>query len=123
MKFTRKVTSALIALILLVPGATTPASSQTTLVRTEPEQPQTIIDPKVADTVDTGAGRVGQRQSRDELARVTNGQPLARIDSRIGNRVQSRVRNRLDRNYHPTANATSPFEVAEQRSTRVNGHR
>lgn len=117
MKFARKVTFALIA---LVPAAAAPASAQTAPLRAEPEQPQAIIDPKVADTVDTSAGRVGQRQSRDELVRVTNGQSLARIESRIGNRVQSRLRNRLDRNYDPTANATSPFEVAEQRSTRVN---
>lgn len=117
MKSALTITFTLIALAL---AAGAPASSQSAPERADPEQPPAIVDPKVADTVDTGAGRVGQRQSRDELARAANGQPLARIDSRIGNRVQSRLRNRLDRNYDPIANATSPFKEAEQRSIRVN---
>lgn len=113
-----------VAFAVIVLASAAPAPAQTMPMRAEPEQPQPIVEPTVvAGTVDTGAGRVGQRQSRDELARTTNGQPLARIESRIDNRIQSRLRNRLDQNYDPTANATSPFKVAEERSIRVGQRR
>ena len=65
-------------------------------------------------TADTGIGEVGQRQT----VRVGPAmrEPLDRIGSRINNRVQNRIRNRIDRNYNPTANATSPFVVAEEQA-------
>lgn len=59
---------------------------------------------------DSAVGEVGQRQSRDQLE--TGTLPTARLNGRIQNRVQSRIRNRIDRYYNPTANATSPFQVA-----------
>ncbi len=67
----------------------------------------------VARTADTGAGEIGQRQTRSKAA--PNIEPLGRINNRIEARVQNRLRNRLDRNYDPTANATAPFERAEDR--------
>lgn len=57
------------------------------------------------------AGRVGQRQTRTQMAPLTP--PMARINSRIANRVQSRIRNRVDRNYSPQGNPSSPFAIAE----------
>lgn len=60
------------------------------------------------------AGKVGQRQTREEAA--PNLQSLRRVQNRISNRVQSRLRNRIDRFYDPQANATSPFEVASDQA-------
>ncbi len=50
-------------------------------------------------------GLVGQRQLG---VRALPARPTARIN----NRVQARLRNRIDRFYDPAANAASPFEVA-----------
>lgn len=67
-----------------------------------------------ARTADTGVGEVGQRQKfEDDFANI---KPLGRIENRIRNRVENRIRNRIDRDYEPTANATSPFEKAEERN-------
>jgi hypothetical protein len=68
---------------------------------------------------DSAAGRAGQRRTRyqDPAAAA-----VMRISSRIANRVQSRIGNRIDPNYSPTANATSPFETASER-TRTPGRR
>ena len=65
-------------------------------------------------TADTGIGEVGQRQTASDTKTGKN--PLDRIDNRIQNRVQNRIRNRIDRTYDPTANATSPFNDANQRT-------
>lgn len=65
-------------------------------------------------TAQTGIGEVGQRQEPAESA--PNLRPLDRLESRVQNRVQNRIRNRIDRNYDPKANATSPFETAEDRA-------
>lgn len=58
---------------------------------------------------------IGQRQSRGDGA--TNIEPVRRQSNRIQNRVQNRIRNRIDRNYDPQANATSPFEVAAEKTS------
>lgn len=59
-------------------------------------------------------GEVGQRQTREEAA--PNLQSLRRVQNRVSNRVQLRLRNRIDRFYNPQANATSPFEVASDQA-------
>lgn len=64
-------------------------------------------------TADTGIGEVGERTSA-----IVNVDPMGRLESRIQNRVQNRIRNRIDRNYDPMANATSPFERADQQTRR-----
>jgi hypothetical protein len=71
-------------------------------------------DQKVGGVANSPVGQAGTRQSPAQLAGQI--EPMARIDSRIANRVQSRIRNRIDPNYDPNANATSPFEVAGERS-------
>ncbi len=71
-----------------------------------------IIDARAARTVDIGAGRIGERQTREGTARQTGVEPMARIQNRVANRVQSRLRTRIDRTYDPRAHATSPFAVA-----------
>lgn len=63
---------------------------------------------------DSTVGKVGQRQTREELEAVTG--PMDRIENRIANRVQNRIRNRIDRYYDPLANAISPFVVAAERA-------
>ena len=62
----------------------------------------------------SAVGQAGQRQTRDQ--NTLHVDPLDRIDSRIANRVQSRLRNRIDRFYDPRANATSPFTVASEQA-------
>lgn len=70
---------------------------------------------------ETAVGEVGQRQTRsNEQADIG---PRGRLNSRLANRVQSRLRNRIDRYYDPRANTTSPFEVASERSTRIQSPR
>lgn len=71
--------------------------------------------PAVAQKISGGTGRssvgqVGQRQTRDQ--NPAGIEPLARINNRLQNRVQSRQRNRIDRFYDPRVDVTSPFAVA-----------
>lgn len=76
--------------------------------------PHSLAQTTVAgDVATSSAGRVGQRQAREES--VPGVAPMARIDSRIQNRIQSRLRTRIDREYNPSANAVSPFETAADR--------
>lgn len=65
---------------------------------------------------ESAAGQAGVRQTRAQVEGVN---PLARINNRIQNRIQARLRNRIDRNYDPRANATSPFEAADQATERA----
>jgi hypothetical protein len=62
---------------------------------------------KAGSVATSSVGTIGQRQGA-----VASIKPMARLNTRIANRVQSRIRNRIDRFYNPQANATSPFEVA-----------
>lgn len=66
-------------------------------------------------------GEAGQRQTKSNSP--TDIGPMGRLNSRVANRVQSRLRNRIDRYYDPRANTTSPFEVASERSTRIQSPR
>lgn len=81
------------------------------LPRQQPMRPSET-DALPGRTAESAAGRVGQRQTREEA--VEGIEPMTRISNRINNRVQSRIRNRIDPNYDPQANATSPFAVAEE---------
>lgn len=74
-----------------------------TLPTAIPASAQLIDSPMVA------GGQIGQRQEREDVASI---EPTGRVDSRIPNRVQSRLRNRIDRFYDPQANAASPYVVA-----------
>ncbi len=69
---------------------------------------------RTARTADTGIGEVGRRQTAQDSPAMM--EPLGRLNSRINNRIQNRIRNRIDRNYDPTANATSPFEIADSQT-------
>ena len=73
--------------------------------------------PQQGHLADSAVGEVGQRQTKSNSP--TGAGPMGRLNSRVANRVQSRLRNRIDRYYDPRANTTSPFEVAAERSTRV----
>ncbi len=72
-----------------------------------------IANPDTGRTAQTGVGEVGQRQDVQDAA--ANIEPLGRVGNRVQNRIENRIRNRIDRTYDPTANATSPFERAEDR--------
>lgn len=101
--------AAALATIIVAPFS----SAQVQRVPPEEASPSPlVVDPPAARTPETGAGRIGQRQSRGEAAREAGIEPMARINNRIANRVQSRIRNRIGPSYNPRANATSPFEVA-----------
>ena len=69
---------------------------------------------------DSPVGEIGQRQTRDRPPAGV--EPLARFNGRIANRVESRLRNRIDPYYDPQANATSPFLSASDQA-RVAGQR
>lgn len=73
---------------------------------------------KAGSVATSSVGTVGQRQ--EESQGVANIEPVARLDTRIANRVQSRIRNRIDRYYDPEANATSPFKVAADQAADTN---
>lgn len=77
--------------------------------------------PRQGSLAETAVGEVGQRQTKSHSP--TDIGPMGRLNSRVANRVQSRLRNRIDRYYDPRANTTSPFEVASERSTRVQSPR
>lgn len=77
--------------------------------------------PRQGSLAESAVGEVGQRQTRSNSP--TDVGPMGRLNSRVANRVQSRLRNRIDRYYDPRANTTSPFEVASERSTRVQSPR
>lgn len=66
----------------------------------------------------SSAGQVGRRQTREEAAAKIN--PLAAVNGRLQNRVESRLRTRIDRYYDPQANTLSPFKVAGE-ETRIAG--
>ncbi|MFZ3484845.1 hypothetical protein [Sphingomonas sp. 3-13AW] len=92
--------------------ASIPAAGQDRNTPVDVPSPPAVVDTTTAKTPDTNAGRIGQRQTREDAARVAGIKPMARINNRIGNRVQSRLRNRVDQNYSPQANAASPFKTA-----------
>lgn len=108
--------------------AAIPASSQTQQIDNQSGYSVDLStpfrsQPVTADTDTTGitdniakssVGTVGKRQ---EARSLTNIKPTARLDTRIANRVQSRIRNRIDRFYDPQANATSPFKVAADQAS------
>ncbi|MBB3475335.1 hypothetical protein [Sphingomonas sp. BK345] len=64
----------------------------------------------------TVTGQVGQRQRRDQVVGVV---PTARIDSRIQNRVISRLQTRLDENYVGVQSGATVIENAGERSRRT----
>ena len=72
--------------------------------------PAAARDEPVGQVTRSTVGQVGQRQTRAEMA--TGDAPTGRTNTRITNRVQSRIRNRIDRYYDPQVNAASPFAVA-----------
>ncbi|MFL0415861.1 hypothetical protein [Sphingomonas sp. 179-A 2A2 NHS] len=65
----------------------------------EPDIPVAVVDSSAIVTPVTDAGRIGERQTREDVAREAGIKPMGRINDRVGNRVQSRLRTRLDRNY------------------------
>lgn len=69
------------------------------------------------------AGQVGQRQTREQAAAKVAPMDVV-ANGRIQNRIQSRLRTRIDRYYDPQANALSPFLVAaDQERVATKGRR
>ena len=77
-----------------------------------PSRTKSSNDERPGGTATSSAGQTGQRRTREQVAEGAGIEPVARIASRIQNRAQTRIRNRLDRYYDPQANAVSPFVVA-----------
>jgi len=75
---------------------------------------ETLPTPAPGQTATLAVGQVGQRQTRERP--IEGIEPMARITSRIQNRAQTRIRNRIDRYYDPQANATSLFAVAGEQA-------
>lgn len=74
-----------------------------------PSRAKSFNDERSGGTATSSAGQTGQRRTREQVSGI---EPMARIASRIQNRAQTRIRNRLDRYYDPQANTVSPFVVA-----------
>ena len=106
----------LLAVLFAVPaGAQVRADLDPPVI--QPEAPPTFsTSGQVSRTSDAGNGPTGQRQTREEVATQTGIKPVRRISSRIENRAQTRIRNRIDRYYDPQSNATSPFVVASEQA-------
>jgi hypothetical protein len=80
--------------------------------------PATAQDvPSAGRVASSSAGRVGQRQTREQAAPFAS--PMARLNSRIANRVQSRIRNRVDRNYGPQVDTVAAIESAQNETLRA----
>lgn len=106
--------SSLPVLLTFVMLTGTPSAAQVRDPTPEIDRP---TPPPIDDTwvraPQTNTGKIGQRQTREDAARVTGTEPMARINNRINNRVQARLRNRIDRNYDPVGDARSAFVTAE----------
>ena len=89
----------------------------TTLPMGQMEQSQVAPTQEIARPGQIATSAVGQIGQRQSAAAIDTG-PMGRVNIRIANRVQNRIRNRIDRSYDPTANTTSPFEVAAEQTTR-----
>ena len=118
----RALTLSALCLVAAMPAQAQVRVVQPDMSADQDELPQPLPQPAPVQVeppdrvADSAIGQAGQRQRRDQAAPGL--EPLGRIDSRIQNRVQSRIRNRIDRSYDPTANTTSPFEVAAEQTTR-----
>ncbi|TKD51878.1 hypothetical protein [Sphingomonas baiyangensis] len=108
--------AALVALALLLAPTTLAAQTRP---GADQDAPPPVIDPRPVRAPEVSAGRIGERQTRADAAAESGIRPLERRTTRIANRVQLRLRNRIDRNYDPTANATSPFAIAEDQARTV----
>jgi len=93
-----------------------PVACQTRERLTPDDATSPLADTPVARTPEANAGKIGQRQTRADVVSGVGIDPMARIDSRIANRVQSRLRNRIDKYYDPQSNSTSPFLVAQEQT-------
>lgn len=100
-------------IIILALVVALPASAQESRPDLDSGIPQPVttqpIDPVVA----------GQRQSSDQVAQEAGIKPMTRVGGRIENRVRSRINNRLDRNYRPSANVTLPPATGEDPASRA----
>lgn len=103
---------------LLLTALYSPAIAQE---QEQEHQEQEQSQDKPGEVTESAVGKVGQRQSREEMP--THIEPMARINNRITNRVQNRIRNRLDRYYDPQADAASPFEVAAEQARKAGATR
>ena len=74
--------------------------------------PSSVLERQRGSVVTSAAGEAGRRQTREQ--EIGGIKPIGRINSRIANRVQSRLRTRIDRYYDPQANAASPFKAASE---------
>ncbi|WP_207791105.1 hypothetical protein [Allosphingosinicella flava] len=73
--------------------------------------------PRQGQTAESLSGPIGKRKGRDQAYAMD---PMGRVNNRIANRVETRLRNRIDRNYSPAMTFTGSLEAAsEARLTRV----
>lgn len=67
-------------------------------------------------TAQSSVGTVGQRLTSTNTGEATHIQPMARLDTRVSNRLRSRLRTRIDRDYVSTTDPTSAFTEAGERT-------
>jgi len=63
-----------------------------------------------AETPRVGTGQIGQRETSAQSP--SHVKPMARLSTRIKNRVDSRIRNRIEPGYNPQMDAAAPIGQA-----------
>lgn len=97
---------AFLMLILAALFAAAPLAGQQVTQTEAPPPP--VIDTAVRQAPVTDAGQIGQRQTRADVAKVAGIQLMARINNRLSTRIETRFRNRLDRNYSEQSRLGGP---------------
>ncbi len=122
-RLARLMVMAATAVAQVTPGSAQRASgadgqdAQPVVVVPSQSTPSPLLERQRGTVAGSTVGEAGRRQTRDQ--EIGGIKPLGRINSRIANRVQSRLRTRIDRNYDPQANAASPFEAASDQARTV----
>lgn len=80
------------------------------------EQSPQLPETPPGQTATSSVGQTGQRQTREQVAQEAGIEPMARIGGRIQSRAETRIRNRIDRNYAPQPSAASPFIVSGEQA-------
>lgn len=67
-------------------------------------------------TAQSSVGTVGQRLTSTSTGDATHIEPMARLDTRVSNRLRSRLRTRIDRDYVSATDPTNAFTEAGERT-------
>ena len=112
-----KTSSALMIATLLTPPALMAQPQKSTATVLEAQQPRAVSVQR-GPVVDGVTDKAGRRLTLKETSPLSSS--LARVDSRIQNRVNARLVTRLDRGQVAVVDTTASFKTAEANSRRSN---